>query len=253
VAALSAAPAPAKSARYPAKTKRADEAERVRRALEIWREARDPRGTIVQDYLFVRGWTGGIPGSLRAGVDPVALSCADVGLAIPASLRFHSRLWYSPCVYLPAMVAAIEDMDGQIVGVFRTFLKTDGTAKADVEKPKKALGRERGCAVHLSAGALEMVLCEGIETGLSILQATGRHVWVAVGTSNLGQIELPDFAREIIIAADNDGPGLKAARAAADFYYARRYQVQIVSPRDEMWVFNDLMSWRRSGGCTKGV
>src|SRR5260370_40430498 len=113
------------------------------------------------------------------------------------------------------MVEAIEALHGAIVGEQRTYLKPNGTGKAEVEPNKKALGRVRGCAVHLTAGDPELVLCEGIETGLSILQATGLHVWVALGTSNLAQIELPGFVREIIIAADHDDPGIRAARAAA--------------------------------------
>ena len=202
------------------------------RALEIWREASEPRGTVVHDYLFGRGWTGEMPTALCVGADPAELAHAGIGLAIPASIRFHPRLRYAAGVYLPAMVAAIEDLDGCIVGVHRTWLKPDGTGKAEVEQNKKALGRARGCAVHLTAGAPELVLCEGIETGLSIIQATGLHVWAAVGTSNLGQVELPGFVREIIIAADHDEPGIKAARAAAEAYRARGLQVSVIVASD---------------------
>jgi len=231
----------------------ADDKQRIKMARSIWSEAREPRGTVVHDYLFGRGWTGEMPTALCSGAASAELACAGIGLASPASIRFHPRLWYGRGVYLPAMVAAIENLDGRIVGVHRTYLKPDGTGKADVEPNKKALGRERGCAVHLTAGAPELVLCEGIETGLSILQATGLRVWAALGTSNLGQLELPGFVREVIIAADHDEPGMKAASAAAEAYRARAYQVQILSPRNEGWDFNQVVEAGRNNGRAQGV
>src|SRR5262249_33758329 len=151
------------------------------------------------DYLFGRGFTGEMPKPLCGSAAPAALARVGVGLAIPASIRFHPRLWHSPGIFLPAMVAAIEDLDGRIVAIHRTYLKPDGTGKAEVEHNKKILAPNNGSAVHLTAGASTLVICEGIETGLSILQAVGLHVWAALGTSNLGHVELPDFVREIII------------------------------------------------------
>lgn len=116
-AALGEAPAPPKSAPRPAKPKRVDEKGNRDRALEIWREAREARGTVVHDYLFGRGWTGETPTALCVGADPAELARAGIGLAIPTSIRFHPRLWYATGVYLPAMIAAIEGLDGCIVGV----------------------------------------------------------------------------------------------------------------------------------------
>jgi putative DNA primase/helicase len=85
------------------------------------------------------------------------------------------------------------------------------------------------------------VICEGIETGLAILQATGLHVWVALGSTNLGNVEMPAFVDEIIIAADHDEPGLRAARAAEELYKVRGFRVRIVSPETSGMDFNDLL------------
>jgi Toprim domain-containing protein len=221
-----------------------DERSNRDRALGIWREAREPRGTIVQDYLFGRGFTGEMPWKLDNTVDYQLRRELRAAISIPASIRFHPRLKHRSGVHLPAMITAIEDLDGRIVGIHRTFLKPDGSDKADVAPNKMALGRLKGCAVHLAAGGAEIVVCEGIETGLAILQAIGLNVWAALGTSNLGQVEMPAFVREIIVAADHDDPGLKAARKAADLYKARGVQVRIVIPAASGADFNDL----RGGG-----
>jgi phage/plasmid primase-like uncharacterized protein len=98
--------------------------------------------------------------------------------------------------------------------------------------------------VHLTDGGQTLVICEGIETGLSILQATGLYIWVALGTTNLGQLKLPSFTREIIIAADNDGPGTKAACDAAELYLQRGVSVSIAKPRCAGSDFNDLVTLR---------
>jgi phage/plasmid primase-like uncharacterized protein len=196
-----------------------NEPARILAALRIWEEAQDPRGTIVQDYLFGRGFTW----------------------ELPLSIRFHPRLWHSPRLHFPAMVAAFENRDGKIAGIHRTYLRPDGTGKAEIEHNKKALAPMRGCAVHLTAADPILVVCEGIETGLSILQETGLHVWAALGTSNLGSVELPSFVRKVLIAADNDDPGTMAAQKAADSYQARGYQVQIVSPLTEKEDWNDVL------------
>jgi hypothetical protein len=219
VAALGAAPAAVIRAVHLWKPRPASEKSTRELAARLWSESREARGTIAQDYLFGRRIAG----------------------EIPASIRFHPKLWHSPGIYFPGMVAAVEDVRGQIVAIHRTFLKPDGTGKAEVEPNKKALGSYGGCAVHLSSGAPELVICEGIETGLSILQTMGLHAWAALGTCNLAQIELPKFVREIIIAADHDEPGMKAASIAADAYRASGYQVEIVSPRTEKADWNDVL------------
>ncbi len=249
IAALDGAPVSGASGRPGAKAKpRLDEKQRIELARRIWLKAREPRATIVQDYLFGRGFTGELPWEADARVDERVRRERRAGLAIPVSLRFHPGLKHPCGSYFPAMVAAIEDLGGAIVGIHRTFLKADGTGKAEVGPNKMGLGRERGCAVHLTAGARELVICEGIETGLSILQATGRHVWVALGTANLGSVEIPAFVREIIIAGDHDNAGMKAARAAADSYRARGYQVRIVSPDQNGFDYNDLLRRAGDGG-----
>jgi len=218
-----------------------DESARAELARRIWRESGDPRGTIAQNYLFGRGWTGVGRWQQATRIHSSLDSRIRASLAIPASIRFHPRLKHPSGIYLPAMVAAIEARDGALTGVHRTFLEPDGTGKAEVEPNKMALGPLKGCSVHLTAGDREIVICEGIETGLAILQATGLHVWAALGTSNLGQVELPLVARGVIIAADNDEPGLKAARAAADAYRARGVSVRIFAPDKGKADFNDMV------------
>jgi hypothetical protein len=121
---------------------------RAARAKWTWDEATSPRGTPAEVYLRGRGITAPLPGTLRF---PAA--CSQ-----PIGQR------------LPALVALIEGVER--FAVCRTYLRPDGSGKADVVPAKAILGSVAGGAVRLveapgGAGAL-LVVAEGIKTALSL-------------------------------------------------------------------------------------
>ncbi len=142
---------------------------------------------------------------------------------------------------LPALVAAITIWPGRnVVGVHRTFLRADGKGKAPVTNPKMRIGRCGGGAVRLAPDGPELVLSEGIETGLSVQQATNKPVWATLSTSGLRSVILPPEVETVIIAADADEPGEEAAQAAARRFIAEGRTVKIArAPRG--MDFNDLL------------
>ena len=79
------------------------------------------------------------------------------------------------------------------------------------------LGPVGGFACHLAETAREMAVAEGIETGLSVQMTTGIPTWAALSAGNLAKILLPPLplAGLVIIAADADVVGVRAAKAAA--------------------------------------
>ncbi|MFZ0680769.1 toprim domain-containing protein [Candidatus Binatus sp.] len=162
------------------------------------------------------------------------------GITIDAPLTLRVRCSKHPTgPTLPTLVAAVVNEADGIVAIHRTFLDDNGK-KTKLEPAKAALGPIKGGAVRLAVAGERLVLCEGIETGLSVLQATGLPVWAALGTSNLINIELPNVAREIIIAADGDRPGERAAKQAAYRFVREGRHVRIANAergRD----FNDYL------------
>ena len=116
----------------------------------------------------------------------------------------------------------------------------DGLAKAPVTKPKMMLGRCGGGAARLAPVGPEMVLSEGLETALSVQQATGLPVWATLSTSGMRSVILPPEVKTVIIAADADEPGEKAAQAAARRFIAEGRTVKIAHPPQGM-DFNDLL------------
>jgi hypothetical protein len=141
------------------------------------------------------------------------------------------------------MLSAVQGADGRMIGVLRTYLcERDGeVVKASVDKPKKALGRISGGAVRLATAGPELVLCEGVESGLSYMQATGRPTWVSLGTSNLSAIELPIEVTNITIACDSDAAGRAAAHKAAEVYLRQGRRVRLAVPPAGFGDFNDVL------------
>ena len=111
------------------------------------------------------------------------------------------------------MVAKVVNIDGDLIGIHRTFLQPDGSGKADIEPQKASLGPISGGAVRLAPAAETLLVGEGIETCIAALQATSMPAWAALSTAGMVALQLPPIAREIIILADHDanGAGERAA------------------------------------------
>ena len=198
---------------------RADKARRTRQALEIWRKATPASGTLVEKYLRARGIT----------------------IPIPPSLRYLAAAKHKPTgLILPAMVAGVQDPDGRVVAVHRTFLSWDGTGKAGVREPKMSLGPVAGCAVRLGLAGRELAICEGIESALSFQQATGIVCWAALSVPGVRSLVLPEEISAVVLGPDGDDPGNRAAVEAAKRFVREGRKVRIARPPHGMdW--NDVL------------
>ena len=102
------------------------------------------------------------------------------------------------------------------------------------------LGWCAGGAVRFAAAAPELVLGEGIESTLSVSQATGKPAWATLSTSGLKAVRLPPEVTTVIIAADADEAGERAAQEAARRFIAEGRTAKIARPPVGM-DFNDLL------------
>jgi DNA primase len=107
------------------------------------------------------------------------------------------------------------------------------------------LGPCRGGAVRLGNPADVLMVGEGVESCLAVIQATGRPAWAALSTSGLRTLELPVEVRDVIVLADADYPGEVAARDAALRWKREGRRVRIARPPRGM-DFNDLLLGRPS-------
>ena len=99
-------------------------------------------------------------------------------------------------------------------GVQRTWLDPKRPAKANLARPRKALGRVHGRAVRFggSASGATLLAGEGIETVLSLVTAVpGIHAAAALSAGSLGAFEPPQDLALLVIARDKDVEGGHAA------------------------------------------
>ena len=200
-------------------------AERAQLPRRRWAMARSAAGTVVERYLHSRGIT----------------------VPAPASIRFLPAAWHAEAgVTFPVMIAAVQDLTGQITGVHRTYLAADGSGKAAVSPAKKMLGSCVGGAVRLSKIGSTLAVTEGIETGLSVLQATGIPTWASLSTSGLTGLRLPPppFAENVVVFADHDPAGIAAADSAMARWHTEGRRVRLALPPKAGSDFNDVL---RSG------
>jgi putative DNA primase/helicase len=133
----------------------------------------------------------------------------------PGVLRRHPELeyWSDGAVLgdFPAMVAAVRDLDGQLICLHRTYLTHKG-AKAPVPKPKKLTRRAgpmRGAAIWLNgrgrARETEVIgVAEGIETALACYIRNRIVIAASMSAGMLKQFQWPAQIKELVIFADND-------------------------------------------------
>ena len=168
-------------------------------ARRLWRRCRAIDGTHAEAYLRARGLA----------------RCR-----FPA-LRFHPGLFYrddGAARRLPALVAAVTGSDEAVCGVLRTWLHPTEPAKAQVTRPRKALGRVHGCAVRFGdpADGASLLVGEGIETVLSLVTASPDiTAAAALSAGSLGAFAPPAGVTRLVIARDNDPEGERAAERLA--------------------------------------
>jgi hypothetical protein len=165
----------------------------------------------------------------------------------PSTLRFHAALIHPSGKRWPAMLALVtRGIDGTPVAVHRTFLARDGRSKAPVAPAKMMLGPCHGGAVRLGPVGDRLLIAEGIETALSVMQATGQPAWAALSTSGLRTLELPADVSDVVVLADGDEPGEAAAHDAGRRWKREGRRVLIARPP---WGFdfNDVLRGRAFG------
>jgi hypothetical protein len=198
------------------------ECDTIALARKIWAASQPIAGTKAEAYLRARNIT------------------ADLS---DAPLRYHAALIYrehanSAPRKLPALVAAVTDHDGEIMGVHRTFLDPARNAKADVSSPRRSLGAILGNGVRFGFIDDFAIVGEGIETLLS-LKSVAPHLPMiaALSAAHLSAWKIPAGLRRLAIAADNDRAGRNAARKLAEHAKADGVEVAtFVSRGDD---FND--------------
>ena len=214
------APDPAVIAQREAEAK-AESQRKAAQAKRLGDEAQPIDGTPAETYLRGRG-----------------ITCQ-----LPSTLRYHEGCWHGPTAKrYPALIATVQGAG--LPAVHRTYLRADGSGKADLDSAKLMLGATAGGAVRLTEGPGPLAVTEGIETGLSLasgLLRTPATVWAALSTSGIRGLHLPDHPGRLTIATDGDAAGRAAGHVLATRAHALGWQVSVLpAPEGRDW--NDILN-----------
>lgn len=173
---------------------------------------------------------------------------------LPPCLRLHRGMSYwhegAPLGEFPAMVAPIVAPDGVVVALHRTYLTRDGR-KADVPTVKKltgAAGPLAGAAIPLYAPeAGRLGIAEGIETALAATCAAGVPTVAAYCADNLARWRWPAAVRRLVVFADADPAGIKAADELVARAVRAGLQAQALAPSAPGTDWADV--WAAAGEC----
>ncbi len=141
----------------------------------------------------------------------------------------------------PAVICGAQDATGAVVGIQRIFFKNDDP-RLGKKDCKLSLGTIRGSALRLAPAAPCIIMAEGPEDGLSIVQeGPGLPVWVPFGTSMMPQVVFPPVVRQVIIAGQNNTAGKVAANKAAIALGERGLEVRFAWPASRFDDWNDQL------------
>lgn len=173
---------------------------------------------------------------------------AGRGCALPPAdgdLRWHRDAWHWPTqTSMPAMVARITDaVTNTPLSLHFTFLKPDGSGKADVDRAKLLLPRHRKAGGVIRLWPDDCVthglgLAEGIETALTLAHSY-TPTWCAIDAGNLRDLAPLNGIEHVVVAVDYDVAGLKAAQAFADRWTRAGATVDLLVPSQPGRDLND--------------
>jgi putative DNA primase/helicase len=195
----------------PVKEKPANNRER---ALRLWHQAADPRGTLVDTYLRSR--------RLELPYE-----------AANEAIRFHSNCPFNSERY-PAMVCLVRDIiTNEPQAIHRTALAADGAAiKRDGKTFRMTLGPIAGGAIKLDPDEdVTQHLCigEGLETSMSGQQLGLRPVWSVISVGGIARFPVLLGIDQIHIIRESDRASAKAVEECARRWYEAGREVFIVA------------------------
>jgi putative DNA primase/helicase len=191
-----------------------DEIKRINAARYIWREGKDPRGTLAAIYLKQHR---------RLDLDDVLAGTV---------LRFNSSCpWHDEdigqTIKVPALIAAFRSIDDNtIIGVQRVRLNADGSKHS-----RRMLGVVHGAAIKLGTpDDGNLAIGEGVETCLAAMQLGFKPAWALGSCGSLSRLPVIDGINKLTLLGENDSASADAVKICGERWRRAGRKVCIATP-----------------------
>jgi hypothetical protein len=205
-----------------------DDRIRITRAMQIWGEGRDPRGTLAEKYLNKQRMLD-LPDSLRGEV-----------------LRFHPLCpWRDEntgnTIFVPALIAAYRSIDDdQTIGIHRIALNPDGT-----KRDRRMLGITRRAAIKLDAAGATLAIGEGAETAMAARELGFSPVWALGSVGQISSFPVIDGVKSLTILGEAGKASSDAVAVCTPRWHAAGRRVRVITPDDGCSDLNDELIWKK--------
>lgn len=175
------------------------------------------------------------------------------GVAPPSDgLRHHSgvpaAVYAAAGTTRPALLAAIRDPEGELVGVEVTYLAPSG-ARARLAIPRKTIGlAPSGAAVRLWPAQPRLLVGEGVFSCLSAARRFDLPAWALLSARSLRRWRAPAGVAFVLIAADRGRPGEAAAAALAETLRIQGLGAEVRLPPAPWQDWNEVPAVRAEEG-----
>jgi putative DNA primase/helicase len=201
-----------------------DEILRIAAARRIWDGAREPRGTLAEQYLR-DSRNLGLPEDLVGRV-----------------LRFDPRCpWRNENTgkidRIPALIVPFRSIDDDaITAVHRIALKTDGTKLG-----RRMLGIVHRAAIKLDARSDRLAIGEGLETCMAARQLRYMPVWALGSVGCISFFPIIDGVKLLIILGEQGAASARAIKMCGTRWRKAGRRVRVVMPASQFSDLNDVL------------
>ncbi len=199
-----------------------DSASKIKSALNLWTQGQEMNETPAEVYLNSR----------------------NLSYKPDMPLKYHPSCPKGRKNYA-AMLALMTDIQtNETCGVHRTFIKLDGSGKADFKPNKMMLGRAGNAVVRLTADddiKQSLGIVEGIENGLAILGIGWNPIWAALSSGGIANFPVLPSIETLTIFADHDNAGQNAAKKCAQRWTTAGRKVVVCTPLKQGSDWNDVV------------
>jgi putative DNA primase/helicase len=209
-----------------------DEILRIAATRRIWDEARDPRGTLAEQYLR----------DLRKLDLPDDLA-SRVARFHPTCPWRNENTRKTDCI--PALIVPFRSVDDDAITAIHRIALEPFIAKPN----RRMLGVVHRAAIKFDPTSEQLAVGEGVETCTAARELGYRPTWALGSTGNISFFPILDGVNTLLILGERGDASAEAIKVCGTRWHKAGRRVRVVMPDLEFSDLNDVLIAERRREC----